>query len=113
VPSSLGPPTRVWYAARVPWQGRLEDKTDDSVWAVTCLLTRAGYRRGGISRALARAAAEFAQERGARAIEAYPMTTKNAITEELHVGTNGVYAQAGFHEVTRPTPRRAVMRIDF
>jgi hypothetical protein len=39
---------------RVPWEGRDEDKADDSVWAVTCLFTRAGFRRRGISRALAR-----------------------------------------------------------
>ena len=37
---------------RVPWEGRAEDKTDDSVWAATCVSTRAGYRRRGISRAL-------------------------------------------------------------
>ena len=30
---------------RVPWEGRGEDKTDDSVWAVTCLFTRAGFRK--------------------------------------------------------------------
>jgi GNAT superfamily N-acetyltransferase len=99
--------------ARVPWEGREEDKTDDSIWAVTCLLTRAGFRKRGVSRALARAAVDFARERGARAIEAYPMTTKNAIAEELHVGTEGVFAQAGFVEVSRPTLRRVVMRIDF
>jgi GNAT superfamily N-acetyltransferase len=98
---------------RVPWEGRGEDKTDDSVWAVTCLFTRAGFRKRSISRALARAAVDFARERGARAIEAYPMTTKNAIIEELHVGTEGVFADAGFIEVSRPTVRRAVMRIDF
>jgi hypothetical protein len=39
---------------RVPWAGRAEDKTDDSVWAVTCFVTRAGFRRRGVSRALAR-----------------------------------------------------------
>ncbi len=98
---------------RVPWAGRSEDKTDDSVWAVTCLFTRAGYRKRGVSRALARAAVDFARERGARAIEGYPMTTKNAIEEELHVGTERVFADAGFAEVSRPTPRRVVMRIDF
>lgn len=98
---------------RVPWTGRDEDKSDAGVWAVTCLFTRAGFRKRGISRALARAAVTFARERGARAIEAYPMTTKNAITEELHVGTESVYADAGFTEVARPTGRRAVMRIDF
>jgi GNAT superfamily N-acetyltransferase len=98
---------------RVPWEGRDEDKTDDSVWAVTCLFTRAGFRKRGVSRALARAAADFARERGARAIEGYPMTTKNVILEELHVGTEGVFADAGFTEVSRPTLRRVVMRIDF
>jgi hypothetical protein len=33
--------------------------------------------------------------------------------EELHVGTEGVFADAGFTEVSRPTLRRVVMRIDF
>jgi GNAT superfamily N-acetyltransferase len=98
---------------RVPWEGRTEDKTDDSVWAVTCVFTRAGFRKRGISRALVRAAVDFARERGARAIEGYPMTTKNAILEELHVGTEGVFANAGFKEVSRPTVRRVVMRVEF
>ena len=61
---------------RVPWEGRSEDKTDASVWAVTCLFTRAGFRKRGVSRALARAAVDFARERGARAIEGYPITTR-------------------------------------
>ena len=98
---------------RVPWDGRSEDRTDDSVWAVTCLLTRSGYRKRGVSRALARAAVDFARERGARALEAYPMTSKNALLEEIHVGTESVYADAGFTEVHRPSIRRAVVRIDF
>ncbi len=98
---------------RVPWAGRNEDRTDAGVWAVTCLFTRAGFRKRGVSRALARAAVDFARERGARALEGYPMTTKNAILEELHVGTEGVFAAAGFTEVSRPSPRRVVMRVDF
>ncbi|WP_280138554.1 hypothetical protein [Methyloceanibacter methanicus] len=32
---------------------------------------------------------------------------------ELHVGSRSIFAAAGFTEVCRPTPRRAVMRIDF
>ena len=83
------------------------------VWAVTCLLTRAGFRKQGISRALARAAVDFARERGARALEAYPITTTNVIPEELHVGTESVFAGAGLTEVSRPTLRRMVMRVDF
>ena len=39
---------------------RDEDKADDSVWTVTCFVTRAGFRRRGVTRALARAAIGFA-----------------------------------------------------
>jgi GNAT superfamily N-acetyltransferase len=103
--------------ARVPWEGRAEDKTDDSVWAVTCFVTRTSFRRRGISRALARAAVDFARERGARALEGYPMLTEpgQALTllNELHVGSRSVFAAAGFREVSRPTVRRVVMRIEF
>jgi len=32
---------------------------------------------------------------------------------ELHVGSRSIFAAAGFAEVSRPTLRRVVMRIDF
>lgn len=98
---------------KVPWEGRDEDRTDAGVWAVTCFFTRAGYRRQGVSRELARVAVEFARSRGARALEGYPILTTNVIDEELHVGTPATFDAAGFTEVSRPTKRRAVMRIDF
>src|SRR5262245_43496483 len=60
----------------VPWAGRDEDPGDDSVWAVTCFVTRAGFRRRGVSYALARAAVDYARARGARALEGYAMITK-------------------------------------
>jgi GNAT superfamily N-acetyltransferase len=98
---------------RVPWAGRDEDKADESVWAVTCFFIRRGHRRSGVSRALARAAVDFARDRGARAIEGYPITTKDVIVEELLVGTVSVFEGAGLSVVSRPTPRRVVMRLDF
>lgn len=101
---------------RVPWLGRSEDKADDSVWAVTCFFVRAGFRRRGITYALARAAVDFARERGARALEGYPMITQpgqEVIWDEVLVGTRSIFARAGFAEVSRPTLRRVVMRIDF
>jgi GNAT superfamily N-acetyltransferase len=107
---------RLLLKTRVPWDGRAEDKTDDTVWAVTCFVTRPGFRRRGISRALARAAVEFARDRGARAIEGYPMIEEPAtgwLLVELHVGSRSIFADAGFTEVSRPTVRRVVMRIDF
>jgi GNAT superfamily N-acetyltransferase len=107
---------RLRSKCRVPWDGRSEDKADASVWAVTCFVTRAGFRRRGVSRALARAAVDFARERGARALEGYPMLTepgKEITWGELHVGSHSIFTAAGFTEVGRPTQRRVVMRIDF
>lgn len=98
---------------RVPWVDRDEDKTDESVWAATCFVTRTGFRRRSVASALARATVDFAKQRGARAVEGYPMTTKATILEELHVGTVEMFSAAGFVEVSRPSLRRVVMRIDF
>jgi GNAT superfamily N-acetyltransferase len=83
---------------------------------VTCVFTRAGFRGQGISYALVRTAVDFARRRGARALEGYPMITQpgQKITwDELHVGGRSIFAAAGFTEVSRPTLRRVVMRIDF
>ena len=101
---------------RTAWSGRQEDRADDSVWAVTCFVTRKGYRKRGITYALAAATAEFARDQGARALEAYPMIApagKEITWGELHVGARQVFEDAGFREVSRPTVRRVVMRIDF
>jgi len=102
--------------SRVPWRGRDEDKGDDGIWAVTCFVIRKGYRGRGLTYPLARATIDFARERGARALEAYPMITepgKEITWGELHVGARQVFEDAGFEEVSRPTVRRVVMRIDF
>jgi GNAT superfamily N-acetyltransferase len=101
---------------RTPWAGRNEDKDDDSVWAVTCFAVRRGYRGRGLTYHLAEATIDFARERGARALEAYPMIThpgKEITWGELHVGARQVFEEAGFKEVSHPSPRRVVMRIDF
>ena len=100
----------------VPWKGRDEDRADGSVWAVTCFFTRVGFRHRGVSAALAAAAVDFARERGARAIEGYPMITqsgKEITWGEMFVGSRNAFADAGYQEVSHPTLRRVVMRIDF
>ena len=101
---------------RIVWHGRQEDREDDGVWAVTCFCTRKGYRKRGLTYLLAAATVGYARERGARAIEGYPMIVppgKKITWGELYVGSREVFAAAGFIEVTHPSPRRVVMRIDF
>ena len=100
---------------RVPWAGRAEDKADDRVWAVTCFVVRKDYRRRGIARVLALAAVSHAREQGAQAIEGYPRLASDGQEMgdmALYVGSREIFAATGYREVSRPTPRRAVMRVD-
>ncbi|WP_205528488.1 GNAT family N-acetyltransferase [Desertimonas flava] len=100
----------------VAWKDRNEDKNDGTVWSVVCFVTRAGYRGEGLMYELAAAAVEFARARGAVALEGYPIVAKGdgKITwDEASVGTPQVFAAAGLTQVTSPTVRRRVMRVDF
>jgi GNAT superfamily N-acetyltransferase len=102
--------------SRVLWTDRSEDKDDESVWAVTCMVVRKGFRGRGLTYLLARATIDHARSRGARALEAYPMLTQPGRTitwGELHVGPHQAFEEAGFQQITHPTLRRTVMRIDF
>jgi GNAT superfamily N-acetyltransferase len=100
---------------RTPWEGRSEDKSDETVWAVTCVFVRAGFRKRGIAYALAQGAVAHARARGARALEAYPMRREaGEITwDEIHVGAESIFSAAGMTEVSRPGIRRLVMRVEF
>lgn len=89
----------------VPWKGRDENPDDPAIWAVTCLYTRKGSRRRGIASALLLAAVEHACSQGARALEGYPIMRTDVISEELHVGTMSMFDEAGFRQVSAPTPR--------
>jgi GNAT superfamily N-acetyltransferase len=99
----------------VPWAGRTEDPDDPGVWAIVCFAIRAGYRRQGLTRPLTQAAVEFARTHGAKAVEGYPMVPKpgqDVSWGEMNVGSRNTFMAAGFREVSRPTARRVVMRLD-
>jgi GNAT superfamily N-acetyltransferase len=105
-----------YRGSQVPWAGRHEDKDDDGVWAVTCFAVRAGYRKEGLMYELAAAAVGHARERGAQAVEGYPMAPgpgQEVSWGEVNVGTPGPFEAAGLTEVSRPTKRRRVLRLDF
>ncbi|MCP2263908.1 GNAT family N-acetyltransferase [Promicromonospora thailandica] len=104
-----------YRGSQVPWAGRHEDKDDGGVWAVTCFAVRAGYRKQGLMYELAAAAVAHARASGAEAVEGYPIVPgpgQEIAWGEVNVGTPGPFAAAGLTEVSRPTKRRRVMRLD-
>lgn len=84
---------------------------DLPVWAVNCFVVAKQFRRQGLMVPLAAAAADFAFSRGAPAAEAYPIEPGPRTTPtDLYLGTISAFAGVGYVEVTRPLPRRAIMR---
>jgi GNAT superfamily N-acetyltransferase len=99
----------------VPWAGRAEDPDDPDVWAIVCFAIRPGYRGQGLTRPLAAAAVAYARAHGAKAVEGYPMVPRPGQTVswgEMNVGSRSTFAAAGLRDVSRPTARRVVMRLD-
>jgi GNAT superfamily N-acetyltransferase len=99
----------------VPWVNRIEDPDDPGVWAIVCFAIRPGYRGQGLTRPLAKAAVAYARAHGAKAVEGYPMLPKPGQTVswgEMNVGSRNTFVAAGFHDVSHPTTRRVVMRLD-
>lgn len=112
---SMAPRCDYRYLRQPTWKGRHEDKDDASVWAATCFVIRAGFRRQGISRALVAGTTDLARDAGARAVEAYPMKPAPGTDVpwgELHVGALSSFLAAGFQVVHVPSLRRAIVRYD-
>ena len=113
---SIAPRCDYTYLRQTTWKGRNEEKSDPGIWAVTCFVTRTGFRHQGVSRALAAGTVELARAAGARAVEAYPMKPapgKEVTWGEMHVGALSAFEAAGYRIVTRPSLRRAIVRYEF
>src|SRR5258708_20888311 len=99
----------------VPWAGRIEDPDDADVWAIVCFAIRPGSRGQGLTPPLTKAALEYARAHGAQPVDGYPTLAKPGQTVswgEMNVGSRNTFVAAGFREVSHPTTRRVVMRLD-
>jgi len=77
---------------------RIPHVDDLAVWSAWCIRVRPGHRGEGISHHLLRGAVAFARERGAPAIEGYPVDNRGEKVDltMAFVGTRGLFEQAGF-----------------
>jgi GNAT superfamily N-acetyltransferase len=71
------------------------------VWSLWCIRVRPGHRGKGLSHALIRGAVEFARQRGAPAVEAYPLDNKGAKVDltMAYAGLRHNFEAAGFRYV--------------
>lgn len=86
---------------------------DLPVWSINCFVVRKAYRRQGLLRLLLRNAVKFAQEQGARTLEAYPVDRAGRrSSSDLYPGTLAAFREEGFTEVARRLPGRPIVRLD-
>jgi GNAT superfamily N-acetyltransferase len=109
---AVGPRTR-YPPAISPRATILRDRDsqeDELVWLVPCFFVRVGHRRQGITKQLLEGAVALARSHGAKAVEGWPLVGKASADEYL--GRRQVFEACGFDEVSQPSPRRVVMRLE-
>lgn len=98
---------------------RIPHVDDLDVWSLWCLRVRPGHRRQGIAHHLVAGAVAYARERGAPAVEAYPVDNRGEKIDltMAYVGTRALFEKAGFTKVADTTSvlngfPRVLMRLD-
>ena len=82
------------------------------VWSTVCFFVHPKHRRRGVGSALLRGAVDFVREQGAPALEGYPRVPKAPRIDAgyAYPGTLPLFERAGFEEVLRRSPGRAIVR---
>ncbi|MDR2997513.1 MAG: GNAT family N-acetyltransferase [Microbacterium sp.] len=92
-----------------------EPLDDDSVWAVSCFVVRREHRAKGVNTALLDAAVAYAEESGARILEAYPVDTggEKGRSNDLFHGVLTTFLSAGFQRAGELKPGRPLVTREF
>jgi GNAT superfamily N-acetyltransferase len=94
-------------------RSRLLKPVDDSdPWTINCFVVKAGERRQGIGRGLLEAAIDYAKDRGADVIEAYPVDGHRESAVDYFTGTLGMFGEHGFVEIVRRNDTRPIVRLE-
>lgn len=91
---------------------KLSDDQDDSeagVWSVTCFFVRRDHRKTGISARFLDAAIKLSKQRGAKALEGYPVDPESP--SYRFMGFVDLFRRHGFVPAGRAGTRRHVMRL--
>lgn len=99
--------------SRIPRSKFFEKVDDEQVWSIVCFYVPRRRRGKGAMRALLAGAIEFARDRGATILEAYPRdpATARVSSDGAFVGLEPIFRDAGFVEVARRDPKRPIMRL--
>ena len=97
---------------------RLLTRVDDQpVWSIVCFFIPRPFRRRGLLAELVRGAVHYAQQQGARIVEAYPIDTqalqrtgKKLTGLSGYMGIASAFRALGFVEVAHPSEAQLIVR---
>jgi GNAT superfamily N-acetyltransferase len=105
---SLGPRADYTKLAHSPVMKPVDDAP---VWSIVCFFVDARERGNGVAEALLKAALAWARKQGVTLVEAYPVDrARRGADDSMWFGAKSMYDAAGFREVARRKPTRAVVR---
>ena len=105
---SLGPREDYAKLARSSLMKPVDDK---AVWSVVCFYTAKEARGEHLAEVMLKGAVDYARSRGVRLVEAYPVDKQQRDRDDsMWFGAKSMYDRAGFVEVARRKPTRAVVR---
>ncbi|WP_426182313.1 GNAT family N-acetyltransferase [Microbacterium sp. TWP3-1-2b2] len=101
-------------------RNRLIPHVDElDVWSLWCFRVRPGHRKQGVMHSLIDGAVAYARERGAPAIEGYPVDNRGEKVDltMAYVGTKAMFEKAGFEQAALTSSvlngfPRVLMRLD-
>ncbi len=84
---------------------------DQPVWSIVCFVVDERFRRRGLMTKLLQAAIDYARQRGAKIVEAYPVEPQKALSGYSgYTGIASAFRKAGFVEVLRRAEHQPIMR---
>ena len=86
---------------------------NENTWSIVCLFIKKEYRRKQVSALIIKKAVEYAFENGAKAVEAYPVISKNDKMPDVFAWTGfwKSYEKAGFKKVKQVSETKLIMSI--
>ena len=104
---------------RLAYSKVLAPVDDRPVWSIVCFVVSRRARGAGVASALLAAAIEFARDRGATTLEAYPVDTagERIASANAYHGTVAMFERSGFSIVERrqwnaTSPVRPIVRLE-
>ncbi len=84
----------------------------EPVWSIVCFFIAKEYRRMGLCKLMIKGAVEYARERGARIVEAYPLDKRESKNTafDAFTGFATTFLKMGFTEVARRSKIRPIVR---